>query len=796
MTEQFKQVCNNNSDEFNAIVNALNLPRNVRRDNVLRFLSFVDSIIDYYLLKIPEHGVIRYPIVFIPCAKTWAERICLEYVAYKIQATFDGGRRKQLQGEFENPIVVPNGAPKNYVRRERYFRNTIRPILEGYNEDLAIRNLIVCGNVAYRGIIRNSILKRFYGETPLTSIDCCDVVNAECRYADFPEIENIFIFYSNNDECNSYEINSLGQWGSLKNCFIFEFDTTPYSLNNILRRGRRLGNCFLHNHIFSQDNTESRYEDFITLTEEEAHYLFDEECPKAHIVVSPPIDDKEKADFIEFYKGEEEWRFSIKDRNILSLCLCKEIRETYLNYLKETKPQLFADEWWSATLNIILDNIQTLNIKDRVTEFVGDERGRVAFVMSNGTQVFQQPLRHLFRPLQLSFYQYKDLQNNNIRETKIVVLRFMPHNLSSRYYTPRFPNSFDGYSLRANQTILDIINEVAFLDYEKYKYDYEVCLRAATTSCYRNAKLGGQLNLVRPDIQIITSYNDFDDDECDRPQPNVISVVNFEFADGANERWPESEFLICKKNDGEMFIENIRNISESCGFGEISAIQPISELADSTMDVFFKEVRNTSSKMEDELRKSYVEGGIIPLDHNQEVPIWKFLLERKIRDYCIQHRIIEDAANGSLWELLENQMEHDCLQNLRSEIGVSVSLRCILKSWCDTSSAEPLAPGRKKDRVQLITQYLRLNQGVSTLYHRKQKLTKNMTRKRNNITESFLCEILFNEISDDLATKLLEDPQYADYLTIDSKEDIETLKNIAKENIKLRTINSIKHDRN
>ena len=85
---QFKDICNNTAARFQAIVNALKLPRHVDQSQVKRLLSFIESVIDYYIAKDSQQDI-RYPIVYIPCAKDWAEEVCIEYVAYKIESMFD-----------------------------------------------------------------------------------------------------------------------------------------------------------------------------------------------------------------------------------------------------------------------------------------------------------------------------------------------------------------------------------------------------------------------------------------------------------------------------------------------------------------------------------------------------------------------------------------------------------------------------------------------------------------------------------------------------------------------------------
>lgn len=791
ITNEFKKVCENTTPQFDAIVNAIHLPKKVDTSKVTRLLSYIDTIIDYYIKSVPQQGIRRYPIVFIPCAKDWAEEVCIEYVAYKLEILFDSDRINELKEQLVDRVwVVPNDLTKKQCTQERKWRTNIKKLIKTRNCNNRIRNLIVCGQSVFGNIKRNTSLQQFLGDSAKTSITQSNVIDTEKEYADYQNFENIFCFYSNNGICDDYEPNSLYNWHGLQNCFIFKFDSSPYCLDNVLKWGKKLCDKFPHSYLLSKDENQRKYQHFIALTQDEAHYIFNEASQNAHKIIPYPAEIENEKEYIaDFYRGDDEWRFSIKDRNILSLCLSQGTLNKYLDYLKKEKPTLFENDWWQTILVTITSHFPMKEIVSQILSYVQPET-KAALILCDTPDTIKNDLKVYFRNqgLTIKYYQYKDLKDKKINESKIVILRFCPHNLSSKNYPHKNPNSFDEYSLKKGQTILDIINELTILDYLKYKYDYDLYLCLATSSQYRRDKLGGDLSTPqKPIIQYISHYSELDDDTNETPQ-NTIPTVKFEFADGTNRSLPENEVLICKNKGGEQFIENIRNLNEFGQLDKIEAIQPINELADTTIDVFYEDARNTTTVIENTWRDELVNQGLIPQRHLREVPIWKFLLERKIRNYCINNQLIDSNQNEPLWQLLRQKMNNEHLQNLHSILGVKVQLERVIRDWCDVTKVEPIIPGFKKDRENLMIKYMGLNKGEISLYRKKQLLTRNMTRTRNSVTESFLCKILFDDITDGLAEELLSDTQYTEYIAIENKGDIETLKTIAEERINLKTI--------
>ena len=793
MTEEFKNVCNNASEQFNAIVKALNPHRKVDEHDVRRLLSFVDSIIDYYLNS-EKQAIIRYPIIYIPCAKEWAEEVCVEYLIYKMETLYDINKVNELRNQLNQPWVV-TGLTKRQRNQECERRNKVRNLIKTIDVNrnhTNTRNLIVCGQSLFGNIRTNISLPQFLEDNTTTSTTCSTVIDVEKKFADYKSFKNIFCFYSDNGICDTYEINSLNNWDGLHNCFIFEFSSAPYCLDNVLKWGKRLCDKFPHQYLLSKDDTQIKYQDFITLTTEEVHYIFGEEPQNAHAIIPYPDEIENERDFVaDVYRGNNDWHFSIKDRNILSLCLCKEAQIAYMNYLKDEKPVLFDDSFGKATLENVLEYFPKNEIVDDIISFIHPDV-KAAFIITDVPKPIKTAIIKFFKDKKITvkFYQYKNLKDKTIKEKKIVVMRFCPHNLSSKYYPHKNPNSFDEYSLKEGQAIIDIINELIILDYHRYKYEYDLRLFAVTNSKYRSDILGSKLEKpLKPNIQIISPYSELDDDANETPQ-NAIPTVRFEFLDGTTSLLPENEMIICENIYGKRFIESIRNLNNFGLLDKIQAIQPIYELADTTIDIFFEDERNTTTEMENKLRDELVNKGSIPQNHCHEVPIWKFLLERKIRDYSIVNQLIKSDQKEPLWQLLHQKLNDNHLQDLYKSLGVKVQLERVLRDWCDITKVEPIIPGIKKDRVNLIINYLEMNKGVLSLYRKKQLLTRNMTRTRNSVTEGFLSKILFDDITDELVAELLEDPQYSEYLTIDTKEDIETLKSIAEEKIILKPIKS------
>lgn len=802
MKPEFKQACALDSEEFGTISKALRLPRKVGgkqiiQETVSRLLSYIDNIIEYYLQLGHDDNTIRYPIIYIPCAEAWAEDICIEYVAYKLEAKFDANRRNKIEKELQSEInttKIPVEEQGKATQIEREWRRFIKPIVKTFNDyDSNIRNLIICGKSQYNNVSANENLMRFFGNSPSTYIESTDAIGIEEKYGDYKDICNVFCFYSRNRECDSFGIGSLCNWKNLKNCFIIEFSSDPYCLDLIIKDGRKLCEKFVQKYLLSKDDTQNRYQDFISLTSEEVHYIFNREYKNAHTLV--PISNElqdEKEYIIDLYQGSGDWRFSIKDRNVLSLCIAPKIKEAYLTYLKKDKPSLFENVWYRSVLDIVLEKMPT-GIIDKIFSFIGTENRKAALVINDAPETIKTALKKFFKGnnITIKLYSYQDIKEKKIKEKKIIVLRFCPHNLSSIEFSHKKPNSFDEFDLKDGQQVLDVINELTFIDFCRYQYDYNIRLCAIANSQFRKDQLGGYLAVPnKPNISYISHYTESDDDENERLRPNDIKTVQITFEDGSSQRLPESETVIYSYQD-KKDIKSIRDLKEENLLDKIDAIQSIGELSDSTVDIFFKGKTSEINQIEERLRDNYVKDGLIPTEHNHNIPIWKFLLEKKVRDLCITQGIIQGTQDESLWLLLRTKLDTEQMATIYNEMNVRVQLSTVIRDWCDLDNEKPIAPLGMHDQENMITRFLNSlnsNPGLTSLYRKKQRIKKNDTRMRNKVTEGFLGRILFADITDELAEELLQDTQYAENLAIETPGDIVALKQIALENLKLKTI--------
>lgn len=830
MTEEFKQCCSCNTPQFNAIFNALNISQRadklvVDEVAIMRLLSFVNNILDYYLSLESESDDIRYPIILIPCAQglptNWVETVCAEFILYKIVATFDPGIMSRIQRSTSGPIITrgESKAEQNrYFYNEKNWRDCFGPIVSAYkNSSNPGRNLIVYGQTIANQLEGKRNVKRFldlFNSESLTYVDNNEdnIIALEDKLTSgvYKEIENIFCIYSRIDACKKYQKSSLNNWHKLKNCFVFEFISAPYSLGDILRNAndnRGIGRVFTGQYLLSHDETKSKYPDFITLTSEESRYIWGTKSNLKRIIIPyPSVINDYKDHIIALYRGdsvEDDVHFSIKDRNLMSLCLNDQLKQEFMDYIRKEKHAVYEDVFLRSILDIAMKNFPTNQILEHIVDFVGEEK-TVAFVICDVPKPFKSELRKLCkcRGKELKFYQYKDLRERGtkdgtkkeiaVKEKKIVILRFMPHNISSDY-SPQKPNSFEEFNIRPTQEILDVINELTIIDYERYRYNYNLRLSAVTTSTFRQEKLGGNIDIPKTKalIPYVSIYNELDDDENERVQYD-IPMICFTYADNTTRKLPESEFVVCEDHAGKRFVTQLRDLKEDNVLSTISAIQCISDLADSTLKVFFNQVPESSAfLLESSLREQGVKDGIIPKEHNENVPVWKFYLDKKIRSYCEDNNLIDHNSSAPLWELLRTKIKDDRLVELYRCMNVTVQFERVLKEWCDVTKSEPIAPGYKLNRRNLLVNYLGLNSGIERHYHLKQLAVKNSTLQQNKTTEGFLKNILYTDITDELSEELLGEEQYVEAFALESKADIEALRDIAEKEVNLKSIKDI-----
>ena len=125
----------------------------------------------------------------------------------------------------------------------KYVRTVLRGLTDTRIGEEGHKNMIICSendlHVAREN--QNKFISEFYGKidnlfTEMNLIMCQNVDTDDIRVQlrehkkneDFVKVDNLFVFYTNNDRINSFEKSSLERWNTayslgVKNCFIFAF---------------------------------------------------------------------------------------------------------------------------------------------------------------------------------------------------------------------------------------------------------------------------------------------------------------------------------------------------------------------------------------------------------------------------------------------------------------------------------------------------------------------------------------------------------------------------------------------
>ncbi|MCD7721897.1 MAG: hypothetical protein LUI09_06665, partial [Prevotellaceae bacterium] len=347
MKEGFANLVNGKSQEVDLIIDSM---FHSKKNEARRFLMFVNGIIDYYLhRKCDEEEGVCFPVVYLPNVPDWGREVLLKFLILKLSLFYNVQKREQLARRRGEVRLVNEEQNVHYKRYEGPFRRYIRPILkqlpQTYIGKDGHKNIIVCReqDLMTSRMDKNMFIKEFYGPVDDICSDdnlaiCHDITAKDIREKlhslkedDKPKIDNIFIFYTNNEQCNSYNDAAIKRINvGVRNCFIFYFSSDPFRLYHTRKRKISLGGKF----PMLPEKEALANEHFITLTEEESRYLFNltTECCHCHI----PDDQLFFHDQIEtLFENSDH---PILDRTHLTLCLDEVQRAEYIKLLKKLYP--------------------------------------------------------------------------------------------------------------------------------------------------------------------------------------------------------------------------------------------------------------------------------------------------------------------------------------------------------------------------------------------------------------------------------------------------------------------------
>lgn len=359
MNEKFKHIIDTPSPVVDAIVDKAMF--HTRKEDARRFLYFMDSYICYYLNK--DNNELCFPIIRVPSCPIWAREVFLKYLILRLSIYYNQDSLSNLKPEqslhmmYVDPYdsVKAREARKHntYISKWNSFKRTIATLNKerNYIGENNHKNLIFCtpNDLMVSRENKNEFIKEFYGEpddifTQKNVCICHDMTSKDIRQRikevkSEVYIDNIFVFFTNNDQCKSLrkanieKLNRSRNTG-IKNCFVFDFTDHPYRLAETLNKDKRMS--FIYP---GYGEKEYQYNDNYTcLTDEETQYIFKPQIKESGISQHRHISDNEMWHnnyFIpliaNFTDNAEYW---VQERNTFSLCLSENLSATYKQRLK------------------------------------------------------------------------------------------------------------------------------------------------------------------------------------------------------------------------------------------------------------------------------------------------------------------------------------------------------------------------------------------------------------------------------------------------------------------------------
>ena len=346
MTTEFENIAYKTSDEFDSIFNAM---CHSQKQIAVGFLNVMDSVVDYYIKRKSEGDEICYPIIYLPQIPQWAREILLKFLILKLSLYYNDDTRTMLSQQHQPKVLYNND--KKYIEYRKNCRQYLREVLKGvtdnYLGETGHKNMIVCSETDIRVSRedKNPFIQEFYGKPDDIFTEKNLIMNYSLDYdgvklqlkkyrnEKHTSIDNVFLFYTNNDKCNSYEQSSLNLWNTaynvgIKNCFVFYFSNNPFRLNYIWRKGKLLCSNFLA----MTDKDFANYPHFVVFDESETNYLFNRTNTYEHKYF--PDDQLMFKDVLGSLLDSAEYR--IQERNKFALCLNAELSAYFKQYLTKT----------------------------------------------------------------------------------------------------------------------------------------------------------------------------------------------------------------------------------------------------------------------------------------------------------------------------------------------------------------------------------------------------------------------------------------------------------------------------
>ena len=791
MNIEFEHIANHSSAEVDSIISAM---VHTQKESARRFINVMNSIVDYYIGRKSDDDKICFPIIYMPHTPDWAREVWLKFLILKLSLYYNNDNRdilKKRAASMRN-IVLRTKEDEKHMKQyavpcAKYIRETLGSITDNYSGEKGHKNMIICGegDLQVSRADKHKFISEFYGEADtifteknlimchnLDADDIRDQLREHKRDDEFVMIDNLFVFYTNNDKVNSLEDSSLERWNTaykmgLKNCFIFAFSKKPFHLRHSINKGVSFSKRF----PMLSEKESYHYPHYITFDDEESNYLFGWNNSYEHIFI--PDDQLLFSDVLGSLLDESEYR--IQERNRFSLCLSDNLVSLYSDYLHKSFSDYNDEDRANKAVNPIIHNciIKEKLIRSKTREEFG-ERIKIAIVLDKSIDKAMRKalttcLQQYSPRLEVNYYDYSALKpingNNGIKEGRVIILQYRPHYVRESY--AKYPNSFDPIPSRKDQFIHDIIQGVAFNDmYEWDKYDYDKYKADLLDAELRRNLFGKPEKPIKPSVRRTKGENEFSDE---RSTSRAVVYVRGDYEDGSKFSIPETDFVIYETIIGEPHIARLSEIKKNGKLNNIKRIQKLDDVANK-LKVFIAEKSEEVDIREKVIRESqYKLGRITEDERDSSIILWKILLAKKIE---------EEGLDNAYETVMRGLKDVEKIQKPQ------------FKHWADLDS-NMMLPLQKICQRRLF-EYLGfgLTSPYLSIMRSKKAATKNGTRIFNSMMDQFLQDTLLEKIDADLFDDY-KDSDINDLLNLKSVDDLVTLQSLLRNEISLNNVVNI-----
>ena len=325
-----------------------------------KFLCAMNNVVEYCQSQsaIGKDGV-NYHIIYLSATPEWARELLVRFFIHKIAFTSSDRFIQIAKEKTPTTIYLPEKTTPKYIKQlyaeRKYYNKFIRLFKDKVlPENIGKKSLFVLQekDVLTRKQDKNPWLEQLYTDNLFDSRRNVVVSTSETAHDiesllrmnrnNVPNIENVFIFHSQNRgkitySYNRQQLERLNKYGvGIKNCFVFYLTERPFRLFHTQDNVKyTLSSNLLNQEIKRFD----AFDGFITFTPAETDRMFNRESGNSFYVIDSPEREFFTADIDSYF---DELAHNYKIKNALSLAFSDATQECFL---KECESATDLKEW-------------------------------------------------------------------------------------------------------------------------------------------------------------------------------------------------------------------------------------------------------------------------------------------------------------------------------------------------------------------------------------------------------------------------------------------------------------------